>query len=109
VKLPREARPLKEYGIAGTPLSHISESEIITTSHASFSLFSSKNCGRLGLPISSSPSMQNLRLTGNVFSNFCSASTALICKIVCPLSSVAPLAKIFSSRMWGSNGGVSHK
>ncbi|MMZ67312.1 hypothetical protein D1872_298880 [compost metagenome] len=84
-------------------------SEIRMTSAASLSWCDSKKPGRFGLVTSSSPSMQNLRLTGSSFSCFKIASAALMCMKTCPLSSVAPRAYSFPSRIDGSKGGVSHK
>ena len=64
---------------------NMAPSETSTTSARSFSRFARTKGGRWGLPISSSPSTRNFRLTG-------ASSAARTWAKSCPLSSEAPRA-----------------
>ncbi|CDN43570.1 hypothetical protein BN871_DE_00130 [Paenibacillus sp. P22] len=103
------SRPRRPVQMAGRPRSSREVSDTRTASHASLFLWVSRNGGRLMLPISSSPSMQSLTLTGSVPSCLRIASIALIWMNVWPLSSVVPRPYSLSPRISGSNGGLVHR
>ena len=93
--------------MAGSSMLRMEVSLITHTSARSSSRCSSMKGVRLGDETSSSPSIRNLTLTGAAPPVWRYDSSALTWTNNCPLSSVAPRAKILPSRTTGSKGSLS--
>ena len=93
----------------GTPGANSDVSLTRTTSAARSSLWASMNGARWTEPLSSSPSIIILMLTGRSAPPWRYASSALTCMNACPLSSAEPLATRLPSTSTGSNGGESQR